>query len=88
MASYSDTVVSIQTGTGTYTCPTGKFARVSLRADFTASSATISIAGVTSVLETTAGGRTTGIEVILNAGETIVPNTGSISWTALEYSAP
>jgi len=88
MATYSDTVVSIQTGTGTYTCPTGKFARVSLRSDFSASPATVSVAGVSSVIESTAGGRSGLFEVILAAGETIVPNSGTISWTALEYSAP
>lgn len=89
MATYSDSVVSTQTGTGTYTVPAGKFARVSIRVDFAGGNEnTISIAGVSNVFDLGASTSVLIAEVILASGEVLNPGSATISWTALEYSNP
>lgn len=87
MATYSDPVVSIQTGTGTYTCPSGKHARVSVRTAFNGGTNSCTVAGV-DIFNGNAAGWVGHFEVILNAGESVVFGAGGGSWTALEYSNP
>lgn len=94
MATYSDVVVSIQSGAGTtndvvfYTCPTGKFAKVSLR-----------IADTSRIFQGTTNGdpevcdsATTPSIVYLTAGQQLYHFAGGgfpkYSFTAFEYSAP
>jgi hypothetical protein len=88
MATYNDATVSIQSGTGTYTCPTGKFARVSLRAANDGNQNSVTVAGVSGIFGINTAAINGHREVILTAAETITAGTGTISWTALEFSQP